>query len=142
MGDPLSPTIFNMVVDVVIWHWVTLVAGEEAVLDRFGQEIQWLAEFFYTYDGLFVLPRPAWLQAALDVLTVLLDRIGLHNNVNKTVGMVRQTYYIIHQQSETESMWRMTVVGQSFWEQQREIFQCLEFEVELAAGSLDSHNQA
>ena len=27
-GDHLSPTIFNMVVDVVIRHWVTLVAGE------------------------------------------------------------------------------------------------------------------
>ena len=127
---------------MVIWHWVTLVAGEEAVLYGFGQEIQWLAEFFYAYDGLFVFPRPAWLQAALYVLTVLVDRIGLQNNVNKTVGVVRQTYYIIHEQSETEYMRRMTVVGQSFWEQQREIFQCLEFEVELAAGSLASHNQA
>ena len=26
-GDPLSPTIFNMVVDSVIGHWVFLVTG-------------------------------------------------------------------------------------------------------------------
>ena len=34
-GDPLYPTIFNMLVDVVICHWVTLVAGEEVGLDGF-----------------------------------------------------------------------------------------------------------
>ena len=26
-GDPLSPTIFNMVVDAVVRHWVSLVVG-------------------------------------------------------------------------------------------------------------------
>ena len=35
-ADPLSPTIFNTVVDVVICHWVILVTGYEAVPDRFG----------------------------------------------------------------------------------------------------------
>ena len=28
-GDPLSPTIFNVVVDVVVRHWVTLAVEEE-----------------------------------------------------------------------------------------------------------------
>ena len=28
-GYPLSPTIFNVVVDAVIFHWVTEVAREE-----------------------------------------------------------------------------------------------------------------
>ena len=37
---------------------------------------------------------PAWIQAALDVLTVFFNRVGLHTNVNKTVGMVFQTCYI------------------------------------------------
>ena len=27
-GDPLSPTIFNVVVDAVIWHWVHRVVEE------------------------------------------------------------------------------------------------------------------
>ena len=27
-GDPLSPTIFNMVVDAVVRHWVTMVLDE------------------------------------------------------------------------------------------------------------------
>ena len=24
-GDPLSPTIFNVVVDMVVWHWVQIL---------------------------------------------------------------------------------------------------------------------
>ena len=27
-GDPLSPTIFNVVVDAVVWHWVHGVVEE------------------------------------------------------------------------------------------------------------------
>ena len=34
-GDPLSPTIFNVVVDAVIRHWVTVVGGGAGgALDR------------------------------------------------------------------------------------------------------------
>ena len=49
-GYPIPPTIFNMVVDAVINQWVTLVTGEEAVLDGFGQAVQWLAaKYFLTH---------------------------------------------------------------------------------------------
>ena len=51
-GDPLSRTIFNMVVDAVIFYWVTLVAGEESVTDSFEQVFKWLAAFFYVNDDL------------------------------------------------------------------------------------------
>ena len=30
-GDPLSPTVFNVVVDALIRHWVTVLAPTEAV---------------------------------------------------------------------------------------------------------------
>ena len=39
-GDPLSPTNFNMVVEVVIIHWFTVMAGEEAGTYGFGQAVQ------------------------------------------------------------------------------------------------------
>ena len=42
-GDPIYPTIFNMVVDVVICHWVMLVVGKDARPDGFGREVQWMA---------------------------------------------------------------------------------------------------
>ena len=35
-GDPLSPTIFNVVVDVVVRHWVTLALEEAETRGRVG----------------------------------------------------------------------------------------------------------
>ena len=58
-----------------------------------------MTELFYTNDGLLASPGPARIQAALDVLTVLLDRVGLLTNVKKMVGMVCQTCYIVIGQS-------------------------------------------
>ena len=45
-GDPLSPTIFNVVVDSVIRHWVTVVVGEEAGPEVFGISVQWLMALY------------------------------------------------------------------------------------------------
>ena len=38
-GDTISPTIFNMVVDLVIHYWVTLVARKEAGPYGFGRSV-------------------------------------------------------------------------------------------------------
>ena len=37
-GDPLSPTIFNVVVDEVVRHWVTLAVKEAETWVERGQE--------------------------------------------------------------------------------------------------------
>ena len=71
-----------MVVDAVICHWITLVAGEKAGLGGFGRAVQWMAAFFYANDGLFASPRPTWIQAVMDVLTGLFDRLFLQTKVN------------------------------------------------------------
>ena len=83
---PLSPTIFNMVVDAVIRHRVTLVVGEEAGTDGFGRAIQFLAEFFYADDGLLASPRTSRIQAALDVSAVLFNRMVLQTDIKKWLG--------------------------------------------------------
>ena len=87
-GDPLPHTIFKVAVDTAIHHWVTLVTGEDAEPDGFGWAFQWLVAFFYSDNGLLASPRPARLQAHLEVLTGLFDRVVLHTNIKKTVGMV------------------------------------------------------
>ena len=84
-----------MVVDVVIFHWVALVSGEEAVPDGLGRVVQWMTALFYANDGLLASPRTDLLRAVPDVLTGLFDRVDLQTNVYKTVGMVFQTYYIV-----------------------------------------------
>ena len=38
-GDPLSPTILNMVVDAVIRHWAKVVVGEAEGPEVFWREV-------------------------------------------------------------------------------------------------------
>ena len=87
-GDPLYPTIFNMVVDMVICIWKNLVAGEEAGPYGFGRTVQYMATFFYANDVFLALTRPARIKAVLYVPKELFERVGLHTNLDKTVGMV------------------------------------------------------
>ena len=87
-GDPLSPTIFNVVVDAVVLNWVTVVvAGAEERGER-GKEGSYQAALFYAEDDMVALSDPRWLQGAFYTLVVLFDRVGLQTNARKTVGMV------------------------------------------------------
>ena len=47
-GNPLSPKIFNIVVDAVMCHWVAVVSEEEAGPEGLCQLIQCLE--MYVYD--------------------------------------------------------------------------------------------
>ena len=44
-GDPLSPIVFNVVVDAVIQNWVSVVAEVEGGSgpEGFGRDIHWMA---------------------------------------------------------------------------------------------------
>ena len=55
-GDPLSTTIFSVLVNAVICNWVTLYVGGEAVHEGFRRAVQWLAALLYADDGLLDLP--------------------------------------------------------------------------------------
>ena len=37
-GDPLSPTIFNVVVDAVVCHWVTVLIVDAEERGKLGKE--------------------------------------------------------------------------------------------------------
>ena len=54
-GDPLLPTIFNVVMDAVVCHWVTLVV-EEA--EKRGKEGRHQAALFYADNGMVALSNP------------------------------------------------------------------------------------
>ena len=87
-GDPLSPTIFNVVVDVVVCNWVTVVvAGAEERGER-GKEGRHQAALFYEDDDMVASSDPCLFQGEFNTLVGLFDRVGLKTNVGKTVGMV------------------------------------------------------
>ena len=111
-GDPLSPTIFNVVVEYVIQHWVTVVPPpQEGTGQGLGESIQTLAAIFYANYRLVASPESARLQGAFNVLTGLFDRVGLHNNEGKIVSMACRSCHtptcvvngVLHSASDRDS---------------------------------------
>ena len=86
-GDPISPTIFNMVVCALICHWVIVSAGEELGPEGFVRALQTLDALFYADDRILASPRLARIQEALDLLMRLFDLVRLRMNVGNTAGM-------------------------------------------------------
>ena len=85
-GDPLSPTIFNVVVDAVVRHCIEGLKTETEEKDETGREGHF-SVVFYADDGMVGASDPAWLQGAFSALVSIFDRVGLRTNVNKTVSM-------------------------------------------------------
>ena len=61
-GDPLSPTIFNVVVDAVVQHWVLLMAGGIGEPDRWGRKVIHCTILFYVDNGLVASTEPECIQ--------------------------------------------------------------------------------
>ena len=76
-GDPLSPTIFNVVVDAVVCHWVMLAVEEAEMRGDRGREGRHQAALFYADDGIVASVDPCWLQWDFTTLVGLFDRVGL-----------------------------------------------------------------
>ena len=87
-GNPMSPTIFNVVVDTVVWHLVNGIVEEAEARGETGREGRHQVTLFYADNGMVVSLDPAWPQAAFTALVGLFDRVGLLPNVQKTVSMV------------------------------------------------------
>ena len=59
-GDPLSPTIFNMVVEAVARHWIDGLVAETAEKGETGREGRHQSAVFYADDSMVVSSDPAW----------------------------------------------------------------------------------
>ena len=87
-GGPLSPKIFNVMVDAIVREWLRQVLGEEYSLPEV--EIDWIVRLFtalslfYADDGYIASTDAELLQRSVDILTDLIDRVGLKTNVAKT----------------------------------------------------------
>ena len=81
------------------------------VPDGVGKGVQCLASLFYADDSLFASPRLARIQAALDVLMGIFDRVGLQTNIYKMVIMVFHPCYIVGGHLETAYIQRIICMG-------------------------------
>ena len=87
-GYPLSPKIFNVVMEVVVRHWVTGVIVDAEERGKLGKEGRYQASLFYADNGMVDSSDPQWLQGAFNTLVGLFDRVGLRKKAGKTVGKV------------------------------------------------------
>ena len=89
-GDPLSPTLSNLVMDAAIRHWVMVVAETEVVTEELGLLIQELVAYFYSDDGLVTSTQPERLKQAFGILTGLFGQVRFRTNTWKTASMAFQ----------------------------------------------------
>ena len=110
-GNPLSPTIFNVVVDAVVRHWVTLVVEEAEKRGERGKEGRHQAALLYADDGMVASSDPRWLQWAFNALVGLFERGGLCTYVGNTVIMTCRPFPAAGNQSEVAYGRKMTREG-------------------------------
>ena len=115
-GDPLSPTIFNVVVDAVVRNWVAVVIASAEEQGERGKEGRNQDSLLYADDDMVSSSDPRWLQGAIDTLVGLFDRVGLRTNVGKTVGMVCRPCQAAGTQSEAAYGRRITGEGPTYRE--------------------------
>ena len=118
-GYPLSPTIFNVFVEAVIRHWVTVVLLTEAVTGGLGLKMIDLAAYFFADDRIVALNQPEMIQMAVGVLAGLFGRVVLRTNITNTVCMVCQPCHTPRGISEEVYMQWVTGKGPTFWEHRR-----------------------
>ena len=133
-GDPLSPTIFDVVVDVVVRHWVMMTLAKVEKRGERGSEGRHQAAILYMDDGMVASSDPCWLQWDFDTLVLLFERVGLRTNVWKTVSMVCRPCQASVTQSVAAYGRKMTGEGPTYQERQKEQVQCRECGKEVAAG--------
>ena len=95
-GAPLSPKIFNILVDAVVREWLRQLFGDDIAKVVFGatgpgEEQRLLRLFvalFYTDDGHIALRDPVLLDHALVIILGLFKRVGLCTNTTKMEAMI------------------------------------------------------
>ena len=84
MGYPVSPTIFNIVVDPVVRADLLEVYGPQEAHHGFIWSAGEHKICFYADDRQIVGHNPIWVQTALPAMVRMFERVGLQKNLSKT----------------------------------------------------------
>ena len=87
-GDPLAPTILNVLVDAVVRRKVTVMVERAGRQNGPGWKGQHQLTLFYAYGGMIASLDTGWLHQDLSTLVGLFDQVDLRMSVKKMAGMV------------------------------------------------------
>ena len=71
----MSPTIFNVVVDAMVRHWIDGIVDKAEEKGETGREGRHQPAVFSADDGMVVSSDPAWLQGASSALVAIFDMV-------------------------------------------------------------------
>ena len=139
-GGPISPRIFNLMVDAIVREWLRQVLGDEAAAEGYGDFVRDFLSIFYADDAVVAGRDVEFVQESLDIIVDLFERVGLRTNTSKTVSMAcipgrirtrltTSTYHRVRAGMERTGDWRRRKVT------------CDICDATLSANSLDSHLQ-
>ena len=87
-GIPLSPKIFNILVDAVVRAVLMELCGPREAHHRFGWAAGEQKIFFYVDNVRIAGRNPIWFQTTLIDMVRMFDRVGLLKNLGNTKAMV------------------------------------------------------
>ena len=88
-GDLSSLTLFNVVLESVIRHWMSLtIENPDAIHNIIGETVGHKLGVFYTDDDMISSRNPEWIQGAIKLLIGFFRRISLEKNIEKSKTML------------------------------------------------------
>ena len=115
-GYPVSPTIFNVVVDAVAREVLLEVCRPQEAQHGFGWLVGKHNICFYADDRRIAGHNPIWVHKALTAIVRMFERLVLLKNLSKTKSMVCTWGFIWGQHGSEEYRQRATGEGPTFWE--------------------------
>jgi Reverse transcriptase (RNA-dependent DNA polymerase) len=103
-GDPLSPTLFNIIVDAAVHELLSYPYFNS------------LKVMFYADDGYLASTDPYMVQAAVTMTKNLFEQMGLQMNASKTKVLLGEPLQPMHLMSDEAYHRRLTGEGQTYRE--------------------------
>ena len=117
----------------MVLHWVYLVAEVAEGTYGWGVEVLYRATFFYAVKGLIESTKSECLQGPFNILTGLLERVGLWNNSRMMFKILYHLCHAVRIYLKEAYKRRMTGAGLTYRARQRVRVQCQDCEADLLA---------
>ena len=141
-GDPVSTTIFNIVVDSVVRAFLLVVFLPQEANHGFGWSVGEHKICFYADDGKIDGRNPIWINPTLTAMVRMFKRVGFQTNLGKTKEMICTPGFIWVQQGAAAYKSQVTGEGAKYWESKITRVSYVECRGTMLASSFRHHTES